>query len=229
MADFLTQIPLFPVFLTVGTFLFGQWCQKKTKLAICNPVLIAMVLCIGILLLTGVEPDHYQAGTKSLTWLLTPATVCLALPMYEQLKNLKRNLPAILAGIIAGTVTSLLSVGLLCRLFALDTILTISLLPKSITSSMGMVLSQQNGGISALTTVVIILTGILGSITGPALCRILRITDPISQGVAYGTSAHVIGTAKAHELGALQGAVSSLSLSVAGIVTTVLFPVFLQL
>ena len=229
MADFLNQIPLFPVVLTIGTFLFGQWCQKKTRLTICNPILIAVALIIGVLLLTGMDVTGFQAGAKPITWLLTPATVCLALPLYEQLKTLKKNLPAILAGIAAGTLTSLLVIGLLCALFALDRSLTVSLLPKSITTAMGMVLSEENGGIGALTTVVIIVTGILGSLVGPGLCKLLKLTDPISQGVALGTASHVIGTSKANELGALQGAVSSLSLACAGILTAVLFPLALLL
>ena len=229
MAEFLVNIPLFPVFLTIGTFLFGQWCQKKTKLAICNPILIAVALVIGVLLITGVDVAEYQAGAKPITWILTPATVCLALPLYEQLKVLKKNLPAILAGIVAGTLTSLFVVGLMCWLFRLDTQLTVSLLPKSITTAMGMVLSENNGGISALTTVVIIVTGIQGSLMGPLLCKLLRLKDPISQGVAFGTASHVVGTSKANELGSVQGAVSSLSLACSGILTAIIFPLALML
>lgn len=229
MAEFLMQLPLFPVVLTIGCFLFGQWCQRKTRLTILNPILIAVALIIGVLLLTGLDVSYYQAEAKPITWLLTPATVCLALPLYEQLKVLKKNLPAILAGIAAGTVTSLAVVGLLCWAFSLDGALTTSLLPKSITTAMGMVLSEENGGIGALTTVVIIVTGILGSLIGPGLCKLLRLRDPISQGVALGTASHVIGTSKANELGALQGAVSSLSLACAGILTAVLFPLAVRL
>lgn len=228
MAEFLENIPLFPVVLTIGTFLFGQWCQKKTKLTLCNPILIAVALIVGVLLLTGMDVSVYQSGAKPITWLLTPATVCLALPLYEQLKVLKKNLFAILAGIAAGTVTSLAVVGLMCWLFSLDHQLTVSLLPKSITTAMGMVLSQQNGGMEALTTVVIIITGILGSLLGPALCKLLKLNDPISQGVALGTASHVIGTSKANEMGPLQGAVSSLSLSCAGILTAIIFPLALM-
>lgn len=227
MADFLSQVPLFPVFLTIGSFLTGLWCQKKTKLTICNPVIIAVAIVIGVLLLTGFDVAQYQEKSKPITWLLTPATVCLALPLYEQLKVLKKNLPAILAGIVAGTITSLFVVGLMCWLFSLDRSLTVSLLPKSITTAMGMVLSEQNGGISALTTVVIIVTGILGSLIGPGLCKLLCLNDPISQGVALGTASHVIGTSKANELGPLQGAVSSLSLACAGVLTAILFPLAL--
>jgi len=180
-----------------------------------------------VLLLTGFPVESYQSGTAGLTWLITPATVCLALPLYEQLKILKKNLPAILVGIAAGTVTSLIVVFLMCRAFGLDEQMTVSLLPKSITTAMGMVLSEQNGGIAALTTVVIIVTGILGSLLGTILCKLLKLEHPIAQGVALGTASHVIGTSKANELGALQGAVSSLSLATAGIFTAILFPLAL--
>lgn len=224
MGEFFSTLSLFALVLTIGAFQVGQWCQKKWRSPICNPVLIAVILIMGVLLVTGIDPENYQQGTQSISWLLTPATVCLALPLYEQMRILKKNLPAILAGVVAGTVTSLLTVALLCWTFSLSRELSISLLPKSITTAMGIVLSQQSGGIPALTTVVIIVTGILGSLIGPGLCRLLKLKDPICQGVALGTASHVIGTSKANELGALQGAVSSLSLTCAGILTAIVFP-----
>ena len=227
MTEFLSGISLFPLVLTIGAYQVGLWCQKKLKTPIANPILIALILVGGFLLLTGYPMETYQAGTAGISWLLTPATVCLALPLYEQLKVLSKQLGAILAGIAAGTVTSLVFVLLMCRLFSLDATLTVSLLPKSVTSALGSVLSEQNGGIASLSTAAIIFTGILGSLSGTALCKILRLTQPIAQGVAFGTASHVIGTPKAAEMGALQGAVSSLSLTVAGILTAILFPLFL--
>ena len=225
MTELLSGLSFFPLILTVGTYQIGLWCRKKWNHPICNPILIAVVLVIGVLLLTGMPMDVYQAGTSSVSWLLTPATVCLALPLYEHVKILKKNLAAILTGIAAGTVTSLAVLFLMCRLFGLDHQLTVSLLPKSITTAMGIVLSGQNGGIPSLTTAAIIFSGILGTLIGSGLCKLLKLKDPISQGVAFGTASHVIGTSKATELGSLQGAVSSLSLTVAGILTAVLFPI----
>lgn len=216
------EISLFPLVLTLGAFQVGLWCQKKWKSPICNPILIAVILVSAVLLLLKLPMETYQAGTSGIRWLLTPATVCLALPLYEQLKTLKKRLSAILAGVAAGTVTSLLVIFALCRLFGLSDQLTVSLLPKSVTTAMGTVLSEQNGGIGALTTAAIIVSGILGSLFGPLLCRLF--SSPVAQGVAMGTASHVIGTAKANELGSLQGAVSSLSLTVAGVLTAVLFP-----
>lgn len=229
MNELFASISLLPLILTIGAYQVGLWCRKKWDHPVCNPILIAVVLVIAVLLLTGIPVERYQAGTSAISWLLTPATVCLALPLYEHLKVLKKNLPAIFAGIGAGTVVSLACVFLLCRLFRLDNTFTVSLLPKSITTAMGIVLSGQNGGIPSLTTAVIIVTGILGSLAGAMLCKLLKLDDPISQGVAFGTASHVIGTSKATELGQLQGAVSSLSLTVAGILTAIMFPVALTL
>ena len=229
MTEFFEGISLFPLVLTLGTYQFGLWCQKKVKHALCNPLLIATILSIAVLALTGFDLQVYQKGTSGISWLLTPATVCLAVPLYEQLKTLKKHLPAILVGIVAGVAVSLGSILLLCRLFRLEDVVTISLLPKSITTAIGLVLSEQNGGISALTTFAIVITGILGNLTGSALCKLLKITDPIAQGVGFGTASHVIGTSRAMEVDPLTGAVSSLSLAVAGILTAVLFPIMLTL
>ncbi len=227
MADFLQNVPLFALTLTFGAYQLGLWCQKKWKSPLLNPILIAVILVIGFLLVTGIPNESYQAGMTGISWLLTPATVCLALPLYEQIKTLKKNLPAILAGIAAGTVVSLAFILAACKLLALDQVFTVSLLPKSITTAMGMVLSENSGGIGSLTAAAIIVTGILGSLFGSILCKLFRITDPIAQGVAFGTATHVVGTSRANEIGPLQGAVSSLSLAVAGILTAVVFPLVL--
>ena len=229
MPEFLDALSLFAIALTAGTYLFGVWVQSKVKSHLCNPILISAVLVIVVLLLTGYPVDSYKEATKGISWLLTPATVCFALPLYEQLKVLKKNLPAILAGVIAGTITSLAMIFGLCLLFTLDKQLAVSLLPKSITTAMGTVLSAQNGGIESLTTAVIMVTGIMGALTGPALCKLFRITNPIARGVAYGTASHVVGTSKATEIDPVSGAVSTLCLVSAGIVTAVIFPLVCML
>ena len=225
MLEYLYELSLFPLVLTIGSFMLGVWLQKKLKSPLCNPILVAVILVICFLLVSKYSVGTYQADTQGLTWLLTPATVCLALPLYEQLKVLRKNLPAILIGVFAGTVTSLAVLLGMCYLFSLDRQISVSLLPKSITTAFGSVLSRQNGGIEALTTTVIIVTGIIGALVGSTLCKIFRIKDPIAQGVAFGTASHVVGTSRANELGALTGAVSSLSLACAGIMTAVLFPI----
>lgn len=229
MNEFLSQLPLFSLVLTLGTYQVGLLLQKKWKTPLCNPLLISVALIVAVLLVTGFSVETYQADMKIFSWLITPATVSLAVPLYLQMQKLKKNLPAISAGVAAGAVTGLFSVLGLCALFSLDRQTTISLLPKSITTAIGMVISGQNGGIEALTSLVIAFTGILGSIVGPVLCKLFKLDHPIAQGVAFGTSAHVVGTAKASELGSIQGAVSSLSLAVAGILTAVLFPLVVSL
>lgn len=229
MTEFLEGISLLPVVLSLGAYQLGLWCRKKWNHPLVNPLLIAVVLIIGFLLLTGVSGEVYQEGAKALNWLLTPVTVCLAVPLYEQVKRLKKNLPAILAGVAAGAVTSLFFVLGVCLLFGLDRQLTVSLLPKSATSAMSMVLSERAGGIGTLTTAVSILSGVQGALMGSSLCKLLKITDPIAQGVALGTASHVVGTSKATEMGALQGAVSSLSLALSGILTAIVMPLVLLL
>ena len=188
-----------------------------------------MAVVVLTLVCTRMPYAHYKEGTRLLNWLLTPATVAMALPLYNQFKVLKKNLPAALAGITAGTLTSLVTIALLCRLLGLEQTVAASLLPKSVTTAIGIVLCEQAGGAVGLTTAAIIVTGILGSITGPWLCRLLGITDPVAQGVAMGTASHVIGTSKANEMGQLQGAVSGLSMAAAGLLTAVAYPLFVSL
>lgn len=220
---------LFPLFLTVLTFQIGTQCQKKLKLSILNPILVAVVLVLAVLKLTGIKIGQYRSGMDVISWLMTPATVCLAIPMYQQLQALRRSIPAILTGVVAGTVASVLMVLGLCALFRFDNVLTISLLPKSVTTAIGVSLSEIFGGAGSVTTAVIVVTGILGNVLGNVFCKIFRITDPIAQGAAFGTAAHVVGTTKANELGVLQGAVSSLSLVTAGVLTAILMPIITAL
>ncbi len=227
--DELLGLPLFSLCLTLGAYLLGLWCKSKIKHSLCNPFLIAVVLVVAFLLLTKAPMENYQKGMDIIGWLLTPVTVALAVPLYENLKVLKSNLPAILAGVVSGAASSLLMVLGLCILFALPREITVSLLPKSITTAIGMVLAEQNEGIGSLTAGVIAITGLVGVLLGPLFCKLFRLRDPISQGVAYGTASHVIGTSKAMEIDPLAGAVSSLSLVVAGLLTAVLFPLVTML
>ena len=224
MTDLLS-IGILPVALTLTAFLLGQKIQKKLKSPILNPILVSVVIVLIFLALTGMPVSDYKAGMSSLSWLLTPATICLAVPMYEQFQILKKNLPMILAGVAAGAVSCLIMVILFGALVGFDPVLTVSLLPKSITTAIGVVLSEMLGGMPGVTTAAIIFTGIFASIMGPIFCRIFRLTDPVAQGVAFGTAGHVIGTSKANELDPLTGAVSSLSLVVAGLITAVVLPI----
>jgi putative effector of murein hydrolase len=158
---------------------------------------------------------------------MTPATVCLAIPMYEQLKVLRKNLGAILAGVTAGAVSCLVFLLVFGGILGFDRELIVSLLPKSVTTAIGVPLSTLSGGVASITTAAIILTGITGAVLGPVLCKLFRLKDEISRGVAFGTAGHVIGTAKANEFSPLTGAVSSLSLVVAGLLTALVMPLLL--
>ncbi len=227
MAELLTSVGIWAVVLTLGLYQLGLWLQKKTGLALCNPILVAAAAVIGLLLALDIPNESYQQGMQTVSWLLTPSTVCLAIPLYTRLEALKGNLKAIFLGIGAGTAVSILMILSLCALFGLDKTMVVTLLPKSVTSAMAIALSETGGGIVALTAAAVIVTGVLGNMAGPWLCRVFRITDPIAQGVAYGTAAHVIGTARARQHSELAGAVSSLSLVIAGILTAVVFPLLI--
>ena len=224
MSEFL-QISLLPVLVTLLAFRAGQLIQGKLKSPLFNPILVAVILVLGFLSVTGMELAAYQTGISFISWLMTPATICLAVSMYEQYQVLKKNTPVILAGVAAGAIACLVTVLALCLLFGFDRELTVSLLPKSVTTAIGVPLSQMSGGLPPITTAAIILTGITANVLGPALCRLFRLTDKIAQGAAFGTAGHVIGTAKATELDPLTGAVSSLSLVVAGLLTAVVLPI----
>ena len=225
MTDLLA-ISVLPVSLTLIAFLAGQKLQKKFRSPILNPILVSVILVLIFLALTGLPVADYKAGMGTLSWLLTPATICLAVPMYEQFQILRKNLPMILAGVAAGAVSCLVMVAGFGILVNFESILTVSLMPKSITTAIGVALSEMMGGMPGVTTAAIVFTGIFASIMGPAFCRLFRLTDEVARGVAFGTAGHVIGTSKANELSPLTGAVSSLSLVVAGLLTAVVLPLF---
>lgn len=224
MSELLTDSSTWGTVLTVGCYCLFYLLQRRVRAAWCNPLLLSCIL-IGAFLLTGGVPYTEYARTSSLlSWLLLPATVSLAIPLYEQWELLRKNLTAIFGGIVAGVITSLFCTVLLARLFRLDTQLAVSILPKSVTSAIGADVSRELGGIPALTVVLIILTGIVGNMMAPTLCRWFRLKSPISRGIAVGSASHAIGTAKALEMGEIEGAMSSLSIAVSGIMTAFLCP-----
>ena len=223
--DNLLQLPLLSVVLTLLAYQIGLKLQQKLKSPLLNPILIAVVLVLPAITLLGISNAQYQSANVRLSWLMTPATICLAIPMYEQFQVLKKNWKALAAGIASGALSCLAFLGIFCLLLGYDRSLTVSLLPKSITSAIGVPLSELSGGISSVTTAVIIFTGIFANVSCPFLVRLFRLTDDMAIGAALGTSGHVIGTARANEVSPLAGAVSSLSLVVAGLLTAAIFPV----
>ena len=224
MNELLMNSGYFGFVVTLGAYLLGIEIRKKTKLAVMNPLLVAMVLIIEFLLVFGIDYSVYQKGSQFISYLLTPATVCLAIPLYKQLRLLKENLAAVAGGIASGVLASAVSIFALSRLFGLSHEYYVTLLPKSITTAIGMGVSEEAGGIVVLTVVSIVITGILGNVIGEAVFRLFRIGDPIAKGLALGTSAHAIGTARALELGEIEGAMSSLAIAVAGLMTVAVVP-----
>ena len=219
MNEFAASSVFFGVFVTLAAYFVGLKVKEKTGLAIMNPLLIAIVLVM--LLLRGLDIDYaaYNQSARLVSSLLTPATVCLAVPLYEQLQLLKRHKAAILTGVISGVLTSLVCVLVLAMLFRLDHAAYVTLLPKSITTAIGMGVSEQLGGHVSITVAVIIITGVIGNMIAESVCRAFHITEPIARGVAIGTASHAIGTTRAMELGEVEGAMSSLSIVVAGVLT----------
>lgn len=226
MNEFFKNSVFAGVALSLITYMAGVYLKKKFKMAIFNPLLISIVLSIVVLVVGKVDYQVYNEGAKYLSYLLTPATVCLAIPLYEQLELLKKNYKALLGGILAGTVTGMVTIFALAKIFELSHKEYVTLLPKSITTAIGMGVSEELGGYVTITVAVIVITGVLGNIFGELICKLFRIKEPISKGIAFGTSSHAIGTAKAMEIGKTEGAVSGLSIAVAGILTVCLASVF---
>ena len=214
------------VTISILTYVLGMELRKRFNSAICNPLLISIVATIIILVIADIDYKTYNEGTKYLSWLLTPSTVCLAIPLYEQWQLLKKNYKAVLLGILSGVVTGMISIFVLAMLMNLSHREYVSLLPKSITTAIGMGVSEELGGYVTITVAVIVITGVIGNIFGEIICKIFRITDQIAKGLAYGTSAHAMGTAKAIEIGKVEGAMSGLAIAVTGIMTVVFAPLF---
>ncbi|MGM9974942.1 MAG: LrgB family protein [Clostridiaceae bacterium] len=218
---------LFGILLCLSSFEIGLYIQKKFKSPLFNPLLIAILLIITFLSLTGISYESFNKGGEVVNMLLGPATVVLAVPLYKQLQLLKKHFLPIFLGIFIGSFVGLTSIIILSKLFNLSSELTASLIPKSVTTAIGIEVSVSMGGISSITVAAIIITGIIGAVAGPLLCRIFNIKNEIAVGVAMGTAAHAMGTTKALEMGEIEGAMSSLSIGIAGIITVFLAPILI--
>ncbi len=229
MNEFLQDSVFFGVFISIVTYEIGALFKRKWNVAIFNPLLISIALIIIFLILFDVDYDTYEFGAKYLSYFLTPATVALAVPLYEQIEPLKHNWKAIVAGILSGALTSAVCVLLLSVIMGLDHKQYVTLLPKSITTAIGMGLSEELGGIVTITVAVIVVTGVIGNMFAEQICKLFHITDPVAKGIAIGSSAHAMGTAKAMEMGEIEGAMSSLSIAVSGLLTVVVSLIFAQI
>jgi len=226
MNELLSQTAFFGVIISLITYEAGLWIKKKTGLALANPLLIAVILIVIFLLIFDVDYETYESGAKYIGIFLTPATVSLAVPLYRRIEMIKKYPKAIFAGIAAGVLTAMVSIFLMSLAFGLNHQQYVTLLPKSITTAIGLGVSEKMGGIMGITVVAISITGILGNIVAETVCKIFRIEEPIAKGLAIGTSAHALGTAKAIEIGEVEGAMSSLSIVVAGIMTVIAVSIF---
>ncbi len=229
MNELVLSSATFGVVLSIAAYEAGVFLKKKTNSALCNPLLVSIILVMVVLVIFHIDYESYNDSAKYLSYLLTPATVSLAIPLYQQLELLKKNSTAIMLGILSGVLTSAGVILAMSILFGLSHEEYVTLLPKSITLAIGMGVSEELGGYVTITVATIIVTGILGNIIGEMVCKVFRIKNPISRGLALGTSAHAIGTVKAMEMGEVEGAMSSLSIVVAGLCTVVGASVFAML
>ncbi len=230
MSELFASTAYFGMFLTLGLYQLARVINRRAGREICNPLLFATLLCCAVLLLTKTEYSvYYESGASVLELLLTPATICLAIPLYRQFALLKKNALAVAAGCVAGVAAHMLGCVLMLALFQLDPAEYATLLPKSITTAIGKGLSEELGGYPAITMVTIMITGLFGAVAAPALLRLMGVTEPLAQGLAIGTSSHAAGTSRAVELGDVQGAASSLAIVVTGLLTVVAAPLFAML
>lgn len=224
MNDFFASVPCFGLFLTLGSFQLARSINSRLSKPRLNPLLFSTIVCIAVLLLGHIDYDTYYVSAGNLDFLLTPATICLAIPLYKQYTLLKKNTAAVAAGCVAGVAVHMAFTVLLLVIFSLDAPGFATLLPKSITTAIGKGLSQELGGYPAVTMATIMLTGIFGAVAAPKLLKLMGVREPLAQGLAIGTSAHAAGTSRAVEMGEVQGAASSLAIVVTGLLTVVSAP-----
>ena len=226
MIDTFTSTPFFGLAISVLCWCFAGWLQRKTKLLVCNPVLVTALLVIAVLLVFDIPLENYNAGGSIIKLMLGPATAVLALNIYQQRAVLKRHFLPVVLGCFAGSLVSILFVLLLCKLFQADAMFSASMMPKSVTTAIALGISENAGGIPGLTAAAVVITGVEGAMLAPLFAKVFHITDPVAEGVAIGSCSHAIGTSKAMEIGSLQGAMSSIAICVCGIITSVLVMFF---
>ena len=226
MNEILSQSVFFGMCISLICYQIGLFVKKKLKIALVNPLLVAVIIIICMLLAFDIDYDTYYNGAKYIQYFLTPATVSLAIPLYRQLSYIKKYPLAVFLGIASGVLMAMVSIFLMSLAFGLTHEQYVSLLPKSITTAIGMGVTEKMGGIVSITIIAISITGILGNIIAETACKLLRIHEPVAKGLAIGTASHALGTSKAMEIGEVEGAMSSLSIVVAGIMTVIAVSVF---
>lgn len=223
------ESPVFGIGISLLTFYAGGLLYKKTGSPLMNPLVISMVMIIILLLGFHISFEDYNRGGQFISFFLGPATVILAVPLYKKISLLKENVVPILAGISIGSAAGIVSIIVMCKMFGLDELVSISMIPKSVTTPIGIEISSQLGGLPSITVAAIVFTGIAGVLLGPIVCKLFRIDDKVAVGVAIGTSSHALGTTKAVELGETEGAMSGLAIGIAGLITVFLAPILAKL
>ena len=229
MQEVLLKSSFFGIVLTLFAYLIGLKLSSKYKLTILNPILIASIIIIILLLSLNISYTTYNESAKYLSYLLTPSTICLAVPMYKEIEVLKKNSVAILLSILVGSIFAVLSVVFMTLILNFDLSMTKSLMPKSITTAIALSVSEEIGGIPTITVMSVVLTGIFGAIVAEKICEIFHIKNPISIGLAHGCASHAIGTSKALQIGEVEGAMSSLAIIIAGVMTVFIIPVITKI
>jgi len=220
--------PIFGVGLTIIIFSICKYINKKFKLSILNPIALSIIWIILILKNNNINYNVYNKGGYIINFFLAPATVALALPLYKKIKLLKENFMPIIIGIFVGSLAGIITIIILGYIFNLDRTMILSLIPKSTTTAISIDISKEIGGSPAITIAFVIITGIIGNIISPKVLNICRVNNKVAKGIAIGTSSHVIGTNKAIELGETEGAMSSLAVSIAGLITVFLAPIIIK-
>lgn len=228
MMEALTSTPLLGLILTAAAFALARWFQKKTGWVLANPTVVSAAMIIALLLLLDIPYDDYARGGDFVNLMLSPVTAILALGIYNQRDILKKNFIPVLVGCIVGCAVSMGSVLLLCRLFGLDQAVTAAMLPKSCTTAIAVGIAEAKGGVVAIAVACVIIAGTVGAVGAPAFIKWFHVTDPVAQGLAIGACSHALGTTKAREIGELQGAMSSISIGICGLLA-VIFSLFLPL
>ena len=216
----------FGIFITLFFYGVGMALKQKVKHPLVNPMLLAIVFTILCLHLFGIDYRTYNHSAKYISYLMTPATICLAVPLYRQLDALKRNFKAVMFGITSSVIITMVSVLAFSRFFGLSHASYVTMLPKSITTPIGIGVAEELGGYVSITVASIVISGILGNLLAESVCKVFGIYEPIAKGIAIGCSSHAMGTVKALEMGEMEGAMSSLSIAIAGILTVFVASVF---
>ena len=215
------RTPMFGIFLTCLSWTVGVWAQKKTGWKLCYPLVVATVFAIAVLVLLKIPYSAYKVGGDIVATMLAPATAVLALNIYNQRKLLGKYFLPVVVGCSVGALTSLVTITLLCKLMAVNSVITASLFPKSVTTAIAVAISENRGGVAGITTAAVLIAGTTGALGAPLFAKIFRVKNPVAEGVAIGACSHALGTTKALEIGKLQGAMSSIAICICGIMTSV--------